>query len=99
MSIEVVLLGQYHDRRIRLYYDHVTRYQLLGQSDRGRTVETVHGDVLTHEVRAGDTDQVIHEIAFVTGSTFYVECETFTVAEEVFPATHGEPATQPTRGE
>jgi hypothetical protein len=95
VGVELVLLGQHHDRRIRLSYERVATYRLRGQSGLGSTVETYHGDVFTHEVRIAEEGRIVHEIAFVTGSTFIIECENFTAIDEIFQITNGEPTAAP----
>ena len=83
--------GQHHDRTIHISYERVSRYELRGQPGESRGVSTFHGDIFTHEVRVTDAGHVVHEIAFVNGSVFSIECEDFTVADEPIPESGGEP--------
>lgn len=82
VGVELVLLGQRHDRRIRISYEGVTRYRLQGWPDDGSSVEAFHGDIFTHEVRVTEEGRIVHEIAFVTGSVFFIECADFRVFDE-----------------
>ncbi len=76
---------------IRISYEGVSRYELRGQSGTRSTVEAFHGDVFTHEVRVTDAGHIAHEIAFVTDSSFSIECEDFVVADEPLSGAIGEP--------
>ncbi|MEI7912556.1 MAG: hypothetical protein WCK77_23250 [Verrucomicrobiota bacterium] len=91
VKVELLLLGQHHDRVIRISYERVSRYGLHGQPGERCAADAFHGDVLTHEVRVADTGHTVHEIAFVTGSVFTVECEDFIVADEPILESDGEP--------
>ena len=63
VSVEVILLGQQHDRRIHLKYSDVSRYTHTFAESGFPRFQTKHGDLFTHEVRYED-GQVIHEILF-----------------------------------
>ena len=64
-SIEVLLLGPYHDRRFRLRYLGVVQYRLDSQP--------VRDDLLVHELHRED-DLWCHEMLFASGSTFRIRC-------------------------
>lgn len=83
VALEIVLLGQRHDRRIRLGYRGVERYEVSGT--RGEYRESFHGDLYTHEVRVSEAGRVIHELLFVTGGRIEIECVDFEVREELLP--------------
>jgi hypothetical protein len=72
LGVRISLLGSYHDRILLLTYDQVSAYAMSAQC--GVTQAVAHGDILTHEVRKTDGQQVVHEILFASGSTFLVEC-------------------------
>lgn len=81
-SVEIVLLGQLHERHIVLSYSDVTRYQLTGVTDEHHT-RTAHGDLHTHEVRVSEVGLVIHELVFAMGSRIEIECRTFSVQDRI----------------
>lgn len=81
VSLELVLLGQKHDRRIRLIYRRVERYEI--RADKGGHRDTLHGDLYTHEVRLSEAGRVVHELLFVTGARLEVECAEFEVMDEM----------------
>lgn len=83
VALEIVLLGQRHDRRIRLSYRGVQRYEIHGA--RGEYPESFHGDLYTHEVRVSAAGHVIHELLFVTGAGIEIECSEFAVRDELLP--------------
>jgi hypothetical protein len=85
VEVEVVLLGQRHDRRIRLLYRNVERYN--AHAARGEYHDSFHGDLYTHEVRLSEAGHVIHELLFVTGARIEVECSDFEVRDELFTQT------------
>lgn len=89
VRVELLLLGQHHDRFIRISYERVSRYALHGQSGERCTAATFHGDIFTHEVRVTDAGHTVHEIAFEAGSVFSIECEDFTVTDEPVSANDG----------
>lgn len=81
VAVEIVLLGQMHDRHIILSYADVARYQIYGLAD--SLSPTSHGDLHTHEVRVSAEGRVVHEIVFVAGSCIEIECRTFTVQDRL----------------
>jgi hypothetical protein len=93
VGLTVKLLGQTHDRVIILEYEDVSEYRLEGRRDVPdgppdfRYGDTFHGDVFTHEIRLGKEGRIIHEIAFVTESSFLVECRKFSHREEMLSTT------------
>lgn len=84
ISIHLCLLGPFRDRRIHLHYSGVERYLLDTPARPGvpRYMHTAHGDLLTHEVRIGDSGLLVHELAFERGSTLLIECADFQHSEE-----------------
>ena len=84
LAIDVSLLGAFHDRRILLSYSGVTAYTLVAPPRHGekRFDHIAHGDLITHELRLGANDGLIHEILFERGGTFLVECAEFAHREE-----------------
>lgn len=80
VTIEIILLGQQHDRKIHLKYSGVSQYSsTLVKSDLP-SFDTKHGDLFTHEVRYEDA-HVVHEILFQIGTRMLISCNTFTVEE------------------
>jgi len=86
VGVTLKLLGQLHDRTIVLEYKEVCRYELNGKPNRSNWADTFHGDVFTHEVRIEKKGWIIHEIGFVSDSTFLIECRDFTSREEMLGA-------------
>jgi hypothetical protein len=72
IEIKVRLLGAFHDGHLELSYSDVQAYSLTGASDKRRLVG--HDDWLVDEVRLSEKKQVEHEILFVSGSRWLVEC-------------------------
>ena len=81
-TIEIVLLGQMHDRDIVLEYSHIEWYEMLGFKNPYNWGDTYQGDVEAHEVRL-ENDSIIHEIAFVSESKIVVACKDFTCSERM----------------
>lgn len=90
VRVELVLLGQDHDREIWIIYDDVSWYEFRGRGDEGSTCEAFHGDIFTHEVRVSEQGQIVHEVAFVTDSVFTIECQNFTVQDKLVSTIDGE---------
>jgi hypothetical protein len=68
--IEIKLLGAWHDGYLELMYKKTTRYSLT--NNRGWKS---HGDWLYDEVRLSEDGFVLHEIEFVGGIEWLIECE------------------------
>jgi hypothetical protein len=83
VSVTLKLLGQLHDRTIVLEYKDVCRYELNGKPNIYNRADTFHGDIFTHEIRIENEGWIIHEIGFVSDSTFLVECRDFISHEEM----------------
>lgn len=71
LSIQVTLLGAYHDGYIDFRYEEVSQYQITSNAPH-------HGDWLYDEVRAGDHGQVIHEVELVR-ALWMIECRDISV--------------------
>ena len=71
-TIEVVLLGQKHDRDIILRYKGVESYQIAGLRAALGGGDTFQGDVSRHEVRLGEAGLMVHEIEFSSNSRMEV---------------------------
>ena len=84
MEVALCLLGPFHDRRIHLYYTGVTRYTFTAppRYREPRYEHTAHGDLLTHEIRLGNDDLLIHEFLFERDATLLIECSDIRHSEE-----------------
>jgi hypothetical protein len=84
LEIQVCLLGPHHDRRIHLNYTGVTQYSFYmpPKYTEPRYRHTAHGDLLTHEIRLGQSGLLIHELLFERGSTLLIECADMRHSEE-----------------
>ncbi|WPP01976.1 hypothetical protein SFA35_11735 [Pseudomonas sp. HR96] len=71
LSIQLTLLGAYHDGYIDIHYEGVSRYQMAGNASH-------HGDWRYDEVRAADHGQVIHEIELAQ-ALWLIECRDISV--------------------
>jgi len=85
LEIALVLLGQYHDRHIYLRYTGITHYSLVGPSQHAtpRYDNIAHGDLLTHEIRLGQGNRLVHELSFSEGATILIECADIRHSEEM----------------
>jgi hypothetical protein len=77
IGIHIRLLGAYHDRHIELIYEGVRNYSLeiSPEFKSSRTYKSGHGDWLIDEIRLSESDLVLHEIEFSSGSRWIIECE------------------------
>jgi hypothetical protein len=76
IDIQVRLLGAYHDGHIELHYRNVAAYTLehpAGSTEPPR--ERGHGDWRDDEVRLSARGLVIHDVMFIGGSHWLIECE------------------------
>ncbi len=73
-SIEIVLLGPYHDRHFRLRYLGVAEYRLDSQEPRD--------DLLVHEIHR-EGDLWVHEMLFASGSTVHIRCRSMEFRESM----------------
>jgi len=89
VGVELIFVGQDGDRRIRLNYRSVARYEIRGTRERLDWHESFHGDIYTHEVRVGDSGGVVHEILFESDSTIEIECVDFRVDDEIHKQNQG----------
>lgn len=71
-SIEIVLLGPYHDRLFRLCYRGVVSYQL--------DPPVPCNDLLVHELRR-ENDLWVHEMLFASGSIACLQCQAIEFGE------------------
>ena len=81
-SIEIVFLGQMHDRDIVLEYMELEWYEISGNRNPFNWADTYQGDVEAHEVRV-ESEFIIHEIEFVSDSKIVVACKDFTCTERM----------------
>lgn len=81
-TIEIVLLGQMHDRDIVLKYRQIEWYKMAGFKNQYNWGDTFQGDVGAHEVRL-EGHFIIHEIEFVSRSSIVVACRDFTCSERM----------------
>lgn len=89
-TIDVRLLGPYHDGHTVLQYRGVRAYRLDGktESDQRGPRWRGHGDWLVDEVRLANSGAVLHEILFASGSRWLIECESITYSTTI-PPIHG----------
>jgi hypothetical protein len=92
ITIEVTLLGAYHDGWIGLRYEGVRRYSLTNGGPPG---STGHGDRLIDEVRLTENDAVVHEVLFAGGGRWLIECAD--ISHRWTPSDHA-PERQAVRG-
>ena len=81
-SIELVLLGQMHDRDIVLNYSGIEWYEIGGRKNQYNWGDTYHGDIEAHQVRL-EGNSILHEIEFVSESKITVTCKDFTCSEKM----------------
>ena len=83
VSIQLILLGQMHDRKIIINYQGVTNHLFSGARTNCNFHDTFHGDIFTHEVRLSEEGMVQHEILFDEVTRFEVTCQTFSVEDQI----------------
>lgn len=83
-SIELILLGQMHDRDIVLTYSGVASFFMTGNKNPYNWADTFLGDVSCHEVRLSETGLLVHEIEFVSDSRVLITCEAFECCEKIY---------------
>jgi len=73
LTIELTLLGAYHDGEIKIHYQNVNGYNLsMLPSD---FEFKSHGDWLIDEIILSDRNRLVHEIRFASVSDWQIECE------------------------
>ena len=80
-NIELILLGQMHDRNISLLYTNVHSYKIVGSKNPYNWADTFHGDIEAHKITLGSHATFLHEISFVSGSKILIEFEGFQCTE------------------
>jgi hypothetical protein len=75
-QIEIILLGAYHDRLLKLLYLDVRSYAM-------RCPALPHGDWVIDEIRLSEAGHVVHEIEFRSGSILEIECRDILFSEEL----------------
>jgi hypothetical protein len=80
VEISLCLLGAFQDRRIHLHYTGVRSYEVSMPSP---SLSGQPRDLFTHEVRAGNTGLVIHELEFAENGEILIECADFKHSEEL----------------
>lgn len=73
-SIQLTLLGAYHDGNIVLRYKNVRMYSLMKDPDPEGPVEG-HSDWLIDELSLSDDNIVIHTIDWATGARWHIWCD------------------------
>ena|ERR1051325_1449432 len=82
MTIDLKLLGPYHDRHFDLRYGDVLTYQFDMPKKTNLPPATGHGDLLYQEFRLTDDEKnLCHEIQFSSGRRLYVECREIAIHE------------------
>jgi hypothetical protein len=78
-EIEIRLLGSFQDGYITFRYSGVRRYSLEGNLCRlsVNDLPSWHGSWQIDEVRVSPSGQVVHEIAFDSGVSLVIHCDTF----------------------
>lgn len=73
-QIDACFLGSRHDRHIHLEYKNVTQHEIrsVGDPDH-RHRQTLHGDLLIHELSVVRDGLFLHELLFATGTVFIVQ--------------------------
>jgi hypothetical protein len=79
--IDLKFLGAFHDRMISLSYIDVINYSIIMPED--NMLCKGHGDLLIHEIRLSNRDNIIHELIFSTNSIFLIECKNININEEL----------------
>jgi len=89
--IEIIanFLGPFHDREIVLRYLNVQSFNLQtpSESESSRKSQLGHGDLLIHEVRF-ENQLIVHELNFLRGSTFIIECKDLIHSENILEKNH-----------
>ena len=80
-NLELVLLGQMHDRDILLNYEEVEEYDLIGRKNPYNWADTYLGDIDCHQVKFDDNGLLVHEILLVSESVIKVVCKDFACTE------------------
>lgn len=75
-QIEIILLGAYQDRLLKLLYLDVKSYSSISP-------ESPHGDWVIDEIRLSESGLVVHEIEFRSKSTITIECRDILFQEEL----------------
>jgi len=81
-SIEIVLLGQMHDRDIILTHEGIESYSINGHKKPYNWGDTFQGDISCHEIRINKDGQITHEIEFVSESRIIIACRKFKCVEQ-----------------
>jgi len=74
IELAVRLLGAYHDGHLELSYISVVSYSFSSKQDSSGSNKG-HGDWLVDEVRLSESNLVLHEIIFSSGSRWLIECQ------------------------
>jgi hypothetical protein len=77
-TVNLELLGAYHDRKFILSYDNVYQYSIVKIHTKSRLRRD---DLLIHEIRISDQGYLEHTIQFDGGLTFFVSCKLFAFKE------------------
>jgi len=72
-TIELFLLGAYHDGQIRIVYENVNSYNLSLLPNHLQS--NGHGDWIIDELRLSDKNWVIHEIKWWIDGNWQIECK------------------------
>lgn len=79
-SINIVLIGPFHDRRFSIVYSGVRGFDLRHCGTRRRPGRQ---DLLAHELRMNAEGKIEHLIDFDDGLCIYVVCDSLAVDEEL----------------
>jgi len=77
IQIEIILLGAYHDRLLKVTYEDVSTYSIM--SANGQT----HGDWIVDEISLSEAGLVVHEIKFRHGSFLKFEVKNLRFEEQL----------------
>ena len=82
-TLEIILLGQMHDRDIYLKYEGVSVYRI--EVSNGNSNDTFLGDLLKHEIKVTESKSFTHELEFASKSSIFIEFTNLKCNENVYP--------------
>jgi hypothetical protein len=95
IEIESSYLGSFHDCRIDIIYKDVQSFSINTLRPPLSSNVGAHGDLTFHELRLENSNILVHEIIYSTGSIYIIKCHDIIHNEVSIPKNHWDNKTQP----
>ena len=80
--IELLLLGPMHDRDFHIKYEGIHKYEVHGNKNPYNWNDTLHGDILQHEIIKNEDQLFVHRLIMSSSSSIEIVCSNIIFEEK-----------------